>query len=458
MFSCLLLRSSKDKKDEESLSAPPLVADKTDISVQIVSQVGSGKAKCSYSLARDEDGLVLYVPSLLALRGATRQHLRVTSCRIHTTNTLATGTSSTTKQLRLSKLNLKDYSKPVGSVPTHTCTREAHAGLLMHYSGAISSQDLLLYLGDLKACALLEIHLDFLFTFALFPDCCADGDSSPLSYAVHTKIPTSLLNYSASLASPLPVQDVTPLASTSSAKFDDFRWDHVAGPNVIQVQYTCSPGQVGHPCDPYLNHTSFLSSFSVQLTAGAPSGCCSLTYPSDWSARDGAGSSKSVVDAAPGATLGCDGVMMLNTTLTLEQLPPSVIEQPLHLSEFVFVIDCSGSMSGKNIQAATDTLITCVKSLPTGSYFNVIAFGSKFRQLFHTSAEYTKRSVERAVQFANQMQASLGGTELLNPLRWIFKKPLCEGLPRQIFIVTDGGVSNTQHVVHTVKKNRHLAR
>ena len=49
----------------------------------------------------------------------------------------------------------------------------------------------------------------------------------------------------------------------------------------------------------------------------------------------------------------------------------------------------------------------------------MIAFGSNFRHLFHTSSEYTNWSVEKAIKFANEIQATLGGTELLDPLRWI---------------------------------------
>lgn len=447
MFSCLILRSNKDKHTKDDLSRDHLIADKIDLDIQIVSQVGCGKADCSYTFDKDERGLVLYVPTLLALRGASRQHLRVTNCRVQSTNSATGETNSQT--LHLSKLSTKDYSTLKSSLPAHTSMKEKYAHTLSQYSGSISSEDLLLHLGDFKACSLLEIHLEFLINITSFPYSSMTGASCPLQYIIQSKVPTLYLNYSASLASSLPVADVTPLDST--AHLNDFRWDHVASSNVIQVQYECAPGQD----DP--SHLSFSSGFSIQLAPGTPSGSCTLTYSSHSSPNE-ASSSKTVTRANPGSAVKCDGIMMLNNTLTPEQFPPSVHERPLHLSEFVFVIDCSGSMSGSNIQAATDTLVTCVKSLPTGSYFNVIAFGSNFRQLFHTSAEYTKRSVERAVQFANQMQASLGGTELLTPLRWIYKKPRCEGLPRQIFIVTDGGVSNTQHVLHTVRKNRHQAR
>ena len=152
-----------------------------------------------------------------------------------------------------------------------------------------------------------------------------------------------------------------------------------------------------------------------------------------------------------------DTIMALNITLSRDQLP-FIQQHQVYPSEFVFVIDCSGSMSGSNIQSATDMLVMCVKSLPNGCYFNVIAFGSHFRQLFHASEKYSKHTVERAVLFANQLQATLGGTDLLPPLQWIFKKASCDSLPRQLFIVTDGGVTNTQQVINLIKRNKKQAR
>ena len=63
-----------------------------------------------------------------------------------------------------------------------------------------------------------------------------------------------------------------------------------------------------------------------------------------------------------------------------------------------------------------------------------------------------------AIRHAEGMQADLGGTELLSPLQYVFKQPLLPGLPRQVFVLTDGSVSNTHACIQEVKSNVKHAR
>ena len=422
MLSSLLLRSSLDKK--EKVNKDPIIAKKIDLSIRTIAQVGCGKASCSYSIDKDEQCLVFYVSSLLAHRDSTRQHLSVTKCQVLSKESTGKQNCQT---LTVSKLTTIDGTK---SLPTLALTKELHASTLALHAGAISAEDLLLHLGSVKAGTMLEIRLDFVLKFTL--------PSSPdsLQYVFTNKLPAHHLCYNVSLATTLPIEDVTPLHTISNP--NDFRWNYIAGSScVVEIQYECKP------------HSDKATGLTVQLVAApSPSGCCSISYPQDATKTRG----------GCNFNLRCDGLMMMNSCLTPDAFPASVKDKQLHPSEFIFVVDCSGSMSGSNIQSASDTLITCIKSLPAGSYFNVIAFGSNFRHLFHTSSEYTKWSVEKAIKFANEIQATLGGTELLDPLRWIFKQGKCGSLARQIFIVTDGGVNSTAHVLHTVRKNRHQAR
>lgn len=127
--------------------------------------------------------------------------------------------------------------------------------------------------------------------------------------------------------------------------------------------------------------------------------------------------------------------------------------------EFIFVVDRSGSMRGAYIKSASETLVLFLKSIPEGCYFNIVSFGSRYESFFPSSQPYNQETMEKATRFAESMQADFGGTELLAPLQYIFKqKSQSSGLPRQVFILTDGSVSNTDSVISEVRKNAHSTR
>jgi len=52
-------------------------------------------------------------------------------------------------------------------------------------------------------------------------------------------------------------------------------------------------------------------------------------------------------------------------------------------SEFIFVLDRSGSMgTGNRIEKAKESLIIFLKSLPVGSYYNIYSFGTSFKSMY----------------------------------------------------------------------------
>ncbi|XP_052584413.1 von Willebrand factor A domain-containing protein 5A-like [Peromyscus californicus insignis] len=130
--------------------------------------------------------------------------------------------------------------------------------------------------------------------------------------------------------------------------------------------------------------------------------------------------------------------------------------------EFVFLMDCSGSMkspmnnqkdSQLRIEAAKETLMLLLKSLPMGCYFNIYGFGSSYEKFFPESVEYTQKTMEEAVKRVKDLEADLGGTEILRPLLDIYKAPCIPGHPLQLFVFTDGEVSDTFSVIRQVQLN-----
>jgi hypothetical protein len=121
--------------------------------------------------------------------------------------------------------------------------------------------------------------------------------------------------------------------------------------------------------------------------------------------------------------------------------------------EFIFLVDRSGSMRGSYIASARETLLLFLKSLPEDCYFNIIGFGSRHVKLFETSKPYSQATLDTATSHTKSMDADLGGTALLAPLKEILHTEPPSGYSRQVFVLTDGAVSNTNACVDVVKQN-----
>jgi Ca-activated chloride channel family protein len=116
-------------------------------------------------------------------------------------------------------------------------------------------------------------------------------------------------------------------------------------------------------------------------------------------------------------------------------------------AEVIFLIDRSGSMQGTSIQEVRNALQLCLRSMIPGCCFNIVGFGSTFQTLFSDSQPYDEQSLAGASAHVTEMQADLGGTEILEALRFVLTRPRHATLPRQVVVVTDGQVTNTDAVL-----------
>ncbi|XP_014868849.1 PREDICTED: von Willebrand factor A domain-containing protein 5A-like [Poecilia mexicana] len=162
--------------------------------------------------------------------------------------------------------------------------------------------------------------------------------------------------------------------------------------------------------------------------------------------------------AKPDSLMG-DPVVMVSL---YPEFPQSVMSSLATCGEFVFLVDRSGSMGFSmnnstpqetRISSAKDTLLLLLKSLPMGCYFNIYSFGSSFEHIFPTSVEYSEKTMKEALEKVEKMEADLGGTEILRPLKHIYSQACIPKHPRQVFVFTDGGGGNTKEVTDLVKKN-----
>ncbi|KAL7857684.1 hypothetical protein AOLI_G00177860 [Acnodon oligacanthus] len=162
--------------------------------------------------------------------------------------------------------------------------------------------------------------------------------------------------------------------------------------------------------------------------------------------------------AQPGSLMR-DPVVMLSL---YPEFPSALMSSVTSCGEFVFIMDRSGSMgcpmhngSGAQtrIESARDTLLLLLKSLPLGCYFNIYGFGSRYKSYFPKSVEYTQETMDQAVKRVKEMEADMGGTEILQPLKHIYSQQCIPNHPRQVFMFTDGEVKNTRQVISLVRDN-----
>ncbi len=126
--------------------------------------------------------------------------------------------------------------------------------------------------------------------------------------------------------------------------------------------------------------------------------------------------------------------------------------------EIVFLVDRSGSMGGKSIAEVRNALQLCLRSMIPGCSFNIVGFGSRFDRLFPESRAYDEQSLAKASEHVSQLDADLGGTEIVPALKAVLEQPKHRALVRQVVILTDGQVTNTDAVLALAKTHAAHAR
>ncbi|CAJ0918122.1 1003_t:CDS:2 [Entrophospora sp. SA101] len=121
-------------------------------------------------------------------------------------------------------------------------------------------------------------------------------------------------------------------------------------------------------------------------------------------------------------------------------------------TEIVFIVDRSGSMQGEPIKKAGQALELFLRSLPEDCYFNVVSFGSSHDSLFPKSQEYSQETLNKAINLAKNLDANYGGTEIYNPIKWVFDNQL-KTMTTTLFLLTDGEVWGVDKIIELIDQN-----
>lgn len=151
---------------------------------------------------------------------------------------------------------------------------------------------------------------------------------------------------------------------------------------------------------------------------------------------------------------GEDGYFLLLASPGIDVKQQSVIPK-----DVAFVLDTSGSMSGKKLEQAKKALQFCLENLNDNDHFEVLRFSTEVEPLFDKLVEATKQNRDKAEAFVKQLKA-LGATAIDDALRKALAlrpKGDSTSRPYVVIFLTDGrptiGTTDEDQIVTNVKND-----
>jgi Ca-activated chloride channel family protein len=131
--------------------------------------------------------------------------------------------------------------------------------------------------------------------------------------------------------------------------------------------------------------------------------------------------------------------------------PEEVGKLPRQPLELVFVLDCSGSMSGRPIEQAKAAVERGLRLLQPGDSFQLINFSVSASQLGPAPVEATPENVQRALNYLQSLNAD-DGTMMLEGIKAALDFPHDPKRLRFVCFLTDGYVGNEAEILGEVHK------
>lgn len=120
---------------------------------------------------------------------------------------------------------------------------------------------------------------------------------------------------------------------------------------------------------------------------------------------------------------------------------------------YIFIVDQSFSMFGREIETLKQALILFVKSLPLGSYFQIIGFGTNTLKYIEEPILCNGKNIQKIFEIISNLKANLGRTNLLGTLKEVFEQKKVKNMQNNIIIITDGKVDHGGKCNNCIRQN-----
>ncbi|MEW6249272.1 MAG: VIT domain-containing protein [Planctomycetota bacterium] len=129
--------------------------------------------------------------------------------------------------------------------------------------------------------------------------------------------------------------------------------------------------------------------------------------------------------------------------------PVELAKLPRQAMEMIFVVDCSGSMSGPPLEQARAALLRALVALRAEDTFQVIRFSDTAAQLAPAPLAATDENIVAGLNFVREL-ASSGGTMMIEAVKAALDVPQDPARMRVIAFLTDGQIGNDDEILGAV--------
>jgi Ca-activated chloride channel family protein len=132
--------------------------------------------------------------------------------------------------------------------------------------------------------------------------------------------------------------------------------------------------------------------------------------------------------------------------------PPAIPKNDqITAREMVFVLDCSGSMSGLPMEASKAFMREALQNLRPTDTFRIIRFSESATEFSRTPLAATPQNIQDGIRYTNNLHGS-GGTMMTAGIKQALQVPVPQDSVRLVTFLTDGYLGNEHEVLKLIKR------